>query len=193
MQKLLTLPNLLGVLRFVLALVLLALALQGEQSLFVICLVLAFILDAIDGPIARHQQQASAQGSRLDTVADFCVYTVLIVGVWQLWPRIFFTELVYIATASLSMLLPLVVALLKFQTFTSYHTLLVKCATVCIACSSVLLIMGGPALPFRIACIISAFAGLEQIVITLYLQRPSADVRHLFSVLKQRQQAENRP
>ncbi len=177
----------LGGLRFILAFVLLLLAWLDKPTAFIVVMITAFTLDAIDGPIARRLQQDTEQGSRLDTVADFSVYTMLVVGVWWLWRDLLSREILYVGLAASSMLLPLLVALIKFHTFTSYHTWLVKFATVCIAVGSLILILGGPALPFRIASIVSALAGLEQIFITLLLNRPRSDVRHLAAVIRRRQ------
>jgi len=182
----LTLPNLLGGTRFVLALLMLFLALAQQPTVFLVVMATAFILDAIDGPIARYLQQSSVQGARLDTLADSLLYAALVIGVWQLWPWIFTGQRLFILIAASSMVLPLLVALLKFRTYTSYHTWLVKFATVWMACGAFLLILGGPDWLFQAACIISAIAGVEQIVITLLLDRPRSDVRHLLAVIRGR-------
>jgi len=174
----------LGGLRFLLGLLLPVIAWQGEQTLFIIVLVIAFFLDAVDGPIARHYHQATVQGSRLDSVADFTVYFSLVISVWWLWPELFRREIVFICLATLSILVPVVAGLIKFHTITSYHTWLVKFATVCIAPGSVVLIMGGPAWPFQIASIVSVLAGLEQLIITLLLGQPRSDVRHIIAVMQ---------
>lgn len=183
-KGLLTLPNALGVLRFLLGFVLLALAWQGEPTAFIAVLIRAFLLGAVDGPIARYHRQDSVQGSRLDSVADFTVYTALLIGAFYLWPEIIRRELAYVLLAAAAILLPVLAGLIKFRTFTSYHTWLVKVATVCIAPASILLLAGGPAWPFHIACFISALAGVEEILITMTLDRPRANVAHLFRVWK---------
>ena len=182
----LTLPNVLGCLRFFLGFALLVIAWYGYKNFFIGVLVFAFLLDAIDGPIARYFHETSVFGSRLDSIADFTVYCALIISVWWLWPEIFSRELVYIVVASLSILLPPLVGLMKFGIFTSYHTWLVKIATVCIAPSSVLLILEGPGWPFRLASIISALAGLEEIFITFLINRPRSDVRHIVALINSR-------
>lgn len=179
-------PDLLGRLRFVLAFVLIGISFLGTQLIFLSVLGFALFLDAIDGPIARYKHQQSAVGARLDSVADFSVYMALVIGVWQLWPQQFAEQLVYITMAAASMLLPLMIALIKFHTYTSYHTWLVKFATVCMAFGTFMLLSGGWTMPFRIASIISALAGLEQIVITLILDQPRTDVRHLVAVYRRK-------
>jgi CDP-diacylglycerol--glycerol-3-phosphate 3-phosphatidyltransferase len=162
--------------------------LAQQHTVFLVVMVSAFILDAIDGPIARYLHQASAQGARLDTVADSLLYAALVIGVWQLWPSRFYDQQLFILVAALGMVLPLLVALLKFHTYTSYHTWLVKFATVWMACGAFLLIAGGPAWPFQVASIISLLGGLEQTAITLLLERPRSDVPHVVAILRERKQ-----
>lgn len=187
-----TLSNLFGGLRFTLAFVLVLLAFSGTQLQFLVVLAIALLLDAIDGPIARYLHQQSEQGARLDSVADFSVYIALVIGVWQLWPQQFSEQSLYIGIAAASMLLPLLVALIKFRTYTSYHTWLVKFATVCIALGTFILLSGGTAVPFMIASMISALAGIEQVAITLLLARPQADVGHLVAVYRQKKSGSGR-
>jgi CDP-diacylglycerol--glycerol-3-phosphate 3-phosphatidyltransferase len=93
-------------------------------------------------------------------------------------------ELLFVSIAALSILVPVLVALIKFRTFTSYHTWLVKFATVCVAPASVLLLLEGPAWPFRAASIVSLAAGLEEVLITLVLTRPRADIPHLLKAIR---------
>lgn len=180
------LPDLLGVLRLFSAFILLLLAWHAQHTVFIAVLIFAFLLDAIDGPIARHYHQTSEAGARLDSIADFSVYLVLMVSVWWLWPDIVASEAAYIIVAAISIVLPVLVGWFKFYTWTSYHTWLVKFATVCIAPASVLLILEGPAWPFHIATVVCVLAAIEEITITLILDKPKADVQHVWAVLRSR-------
>ena len=182
----LNLPNFMGCLRFLAGISLLVIAWHGHKNIFIGVLIMAFLLDAIDGPIARYYHETSVQGARLDSLADFTVYCSLLISVWYLWPEIFVREQVYIGMAALSILLPAMIGVIKFKTFTSYHTWLVKLASVCIAPASILLILEGPAWPFRFASIVSMLAGLEEIMITMALNKPGSDVRHIIAVIKSR-------
>ena len=191
----LTIPNLLGGARFLLGLLMLLLALAQQHTAFLVVMVTAFLLDAIDGPIARYLQQTSIQGARLDTLADSLLYAALVIGVWQLWPSMFYEQRLFILVAALGMVLPLLVALVKFHTYTSYHTWLVKFATVWMACGAFLLIVGGSDWPFQVASILGLLGGLEQIAITLLLDRPRSDVPHILAILRKsgQQNADKKP
>lgn len=181
-----TVPNFLSSLRLVLTPFLLATAWFGQEYQFLAILIFAFILDAIDGPIARRLHQVSKFGSKLDSWADFFVYIVFVIGAWWLWPEIIMREWVYILLVVVSFILPVVTGLIKFKILTSYHTWMVKLAALVMAPSAIWVFIGGPALPFHIATVICVVASLEEIVISIILKEPYADVRTLFHVLKKK-------
>ena len=186
LKKTFTIPNLLSILRLVLSFIMLILAVVGNAGLFVIVLVIAIILDAIDGPIARRIHQVSELGPKLDSWADFSVYIIFLIGAWLLWPEIIKRELVYIILVACSLILPAIAGLAKFHVPTSYHTWLVKIAAVTIVPAALVLFLNGPAWPFHAATIISVLAGTEEILITLVLDKPRSDVGGLIRILKQR-------
>jgi len=181
-----TLPNFLSSLRLALTPFLLATAWFGQVYLFLAILIFAFILDAVDGPIARRLHQVSKFGSKLDSWADFFVYIVFVIGAWWLWPEIIMREWVYILLVVASIVLPVVTGLIKFKILTSYHTWMVKLGALLMAPTAIWVFIGGPALPFHIATIICVVAGLEEIVISMVLKEPYADVRTLLHVLKKK-------
>ncbi len=186
LKKTFTIPNLLSILRLLLAFIMLIIALMGNAKLFVIILIIAFILDAIDGPIARRINQVSELGPKLDTWADFSVYIIFLIGACLLWPEIIQRELVYIILLACSMILPAIIGLAKFHVPTSYHTWLVKFASVIMAPAAIILFLNGPAWPFHIATVICVLAGAEEILLTLTLDRPRSDVGGLVQVLRDR-------
>ena len=182
-KRVITIPNLLSLIRLMCALIMLVLAWLGHPTLFILVLVCAFILDAIDGPIARWLNQVSELGPRIDSWAGFSVYIVFLAGAVLLWPEIVQRELVYIILVACSLILPAVAGIAKFRRPTSYHTWLVKTAAVVMAPSAILLFLGGPAWPFHVATVISVLAALEEILITLYLTEPCSDVGSLIHIL----------
>ncbi len=181
-----TVPNFLSGLRLALTPFLLATAWFEQVYLFLAILVFAFILDAIDGPIARRLHQVSKLGSKLDSWADFFVYIIFAVGAWLLWPEIIMRELVFILLVVASIVFPVLTGLIKFKKITSYHTWMVKLAAVSTAPTAIWVFIGGPALPFYIATAICVVAGLEEMMISIVLNEPYSDVRSLLHVLKKK-------
>ena len=185
-----TFPNILSYLRLALAPVLLVLAWYDYPTAFIYVLVVAFILDAIDGPIARRLQQVSDLGPKIDSWADFSIYMTFAIGAWWLWPGIIKREIIFLLFLLASILLPVLAGLIKFKKIISYHTWSVKFAAVCMAPSAILLFLIDIAWPFRVASIICLLAGLEEIIITIILDKPYSDVRTLLHVLKTKNKKE---
>ncbi len=181
-----TIANCLSGLRLLIAPLLLWLAWQGQDRIFLLLLGVAFFLDFIDGTVARAMDQVSSLGGRLDSGADFAVYTCYLIGAWWLWPETIRREYLAVLLVTGSIVIPVGVALWRFRTPSSYHTWLVKAAVGCTAISSILLFMHGPAWPFHIAAALCVVAGMEQIAITLILPGPVSDLRSLWHVLRQR-------
>lgn len=180
----LTLPNFLCLLRLLLAPVLLVLAWHGRHDFFIPVLISAFLLDALDGPVARYMKQESEIGPRLDTIADVAVYLVLPICVWWLWPELVLREWVYVIMIVASVLIPMTAGFVKFSIPTSYHTWLVKAAATVTAVSTIIMLIGGPVLPFQAASFLCLIAGIEQFLITLKLESPRSDVGSLVHVLR---------
>ncbi len=184
LQKLLTLPNLLTCFRFVSAPFLLWLAFQSAENAFLILLAITFLSDVLDGIAARLLNQESALGALLDSWADLLIYTIIAISVWQMRPDLMQQELLYAVITVTSYLLPELVGIIKFRTFTSYHTWLVKIAAATMGTSFFILLLFNIALPFRIASFICLAAAIEEILITFYLSTPYANVRSLWHVKK---------
>lgn len=183
-QPLLTLPNLLSGSRLVLAPVLVLLAWMGLETEFLATAIFAFLLDAADGPLARWLHQVSELGPRLDTWADAAIYAVLPVCLWWLWPELIMREKLYVGFVLTALICPGIAGLVKYRQLTSYHTWLVKFAVLTTSLSILVLILQGPALPFRAASLVCLAAGAEEVIITLVLDKPRSDVRSLFHVLR---------
>lgn len=184
--ELLTLPNLLTCFRFVAAPVLLWLAWHGYKNYFLILLTVSFLSDALDGIAARLTGQITQFGAMLDSSADVIIYLVIAVSAWWLWPAVVKRELIYVILIIGSYLLPSIVGMVKFGSFTSYHTWTVKLAAAATALTLYILFLGGPAWPFRIAAILCALAATEEIAITLILTEKRSNISSLWSVLKTR-------
>jgi phosphatidylglycerophosphate synthase len=183
-QKLVTLPNLLSAFRLVASPILLWLAWHGHNDLFLILLAAGFLSDALDGITARLTGQVTEFGAMLDSWADVITYLTIAICTWWLWPHVVKREIVYVILVIASYLLPAIVGIVKFGSFTSYHTWTVKFAAAAMAFSLFTLFLGGPAWPFRIASFICALAAFEEIAITVLLPQKQSNISSLWSVMR---------
>lgn len=182
------LPNLLSAFRLGAAPGLLGLALAGQRGAFLVLLAASFATDAIDGVLARRTGQVSRFGAMLDSWADVTVYGTVAVSVALLWPGLVRTEAPAVAAVVASFTVPALVGLARFRRFTSYHTRLVKVAVAATAVGLYLLLLGVSPWPFRLAAGLAVLAGLEEVAISLVLDRERSDVGGLRDVLALRRQ-----
>ncbi|MEW6593360.1 MAG: CDP-alcohol phosphatidyltransferase family protein [Thermodesulfobacteriota bacterium] len=171
-----TLPDLLSIFRIVAAPFLLLAAWSGLHGPFLLLFVAALISDALDGFLARRLGQTTALGGQLDSWGDFALYCTTPLAVWWLWPEVILHELPCVAAAILSFLLPVAAGFVKFRRLTSYHTWGAKAAAVALGIATPLLLLGGPAWPFRLAVFLLALSAVDECIITLLLPRWQADI-----------------
>lgn len=187
LQSLFTAPNLVSLLRLLMAPVLLWLAYTQRANLFLFAVVFSIFTDLLDGFLARWLQQTSELGSRLDSWGDFTIYSTLAIGAWWLWPQTVQEYLFCSALIVMSFTLPSLIGLVKFKGQTSYHTWMVKLAVAATIISYLLLFSGFLAWPFYVAAALCAVAAIEETAITLVLREQRADVASIFHALQYRQ------
>jgi phosphatidylglycerophosphate synthase len=183
----LTLPNMISSIRFIAAPVMLWLAWHGYGVAFMVLLAISFLTDVLDGLVARLTGQMTQFGAMLDTWADLVTYMTIGFGSWWLWPEIVHREDIYLYIIVACFLIPATIAMIKFDTYVSYHTWGVKIAAACIGLSLYPLFLWGPAWPFRMAVFIYIVAAIEEVAITLTLKRLQSNVRTIWHVLQQRE------
>lgn len=181
-NDLLTLPNLLTCFRFVSAPILLLLAWLGYEQVFLLVLAITFLTDVLDGMTARWLNQESELGALLDSWGDLLIYTTLAVSAYMLWPELVQRELAYVLLIVVSYMLPVVVGLLKFRAFTSYHTWLVKVAVATTGCGFFLLVMFNITWVFHLAALLCVLAASEEIAISCLLRELRSNVKTLCHV-----------
>ncbi|MDH4321485.1 MAG: CDP-alcohol phosphatidyltransferase family protein, partial [Desulfobulbaceae bacterium] len=151
---------------------------------------LALVSDALDGYLARRLCQTSELGARLDSWGDCAVYCATPPAVWWLWPEIVRAEAPFVTLACLAFALPIAIGFGKYRRLTSYHTLGAKIAAVLLAITTPLLLLGGPAWPFRLAVLVLLAAEIEEIAITFTLPAWRSDIRSFWHA---RQDLANKP
>ena len=178
-EPLATLPNALSALRLVLAPLMLWLAWSGRDTAFLVTLSISLLSDLIDGWIARRFGQATQLGTLLDSYGDLATYTTVPLCAWWLWPDLIQREAGYAAAIVAAYVFPIVLGYLKYGRLTAYHTWGAKLSAVVVGSSALVLFLGGPALPFRVATWILVLAELEEIAITTILPEWRANVPSL--------------
>ena len=172
----LTVPNLLSILRILIAPLLLVSAATGRAGLFVFLFILSLVSDALDGFLARRLNQVSGLGAQLDSWGDLATYLAAPAGVWLLWPALVRREQTFILLGLGGFLFPILLRFCKFGRLTSYHTRAARLAAVLLGFATPLLLAGGPPYPFRLAILLFLLAELEEVAITLHLKRWQANI-----------------
>lgn len=183
-HPLLTLPNLLTCVRFITAPIMLYLAWNGYGLPFMAVLAFAFLTDVLDGLAARLTGQVTQFGARLDTWADLVTYLTIGFGTWWLWPEIVHREDHYLYAIIACYLIPAVSGMIKFGSYPSYHTWGVKIAAVSLGSSLYPLFLADIAWPLRFAVFIYVLAAIEEVAITLCLDKLQSNAGTIWHVLK---------
>jgi CDP-diacylglycerol--glycerol-3-phosphate 3-phosphatidyltransferase len=176
--------NILSASRLFLSPLLLYFAWTSSHKLFLIFVILALATDLLDGYFARRYQQVTEFGARLDSLGDMAIYLVVPLSVWWLWPQVIIREALYVGTALISFVIPVLIGFAKFRRLTSYHTWGAKLSALLLSSSVLLMLLGGPAWPFHIATVIFVLAEMEELCITALLPRWQADIPTVFHALR---------
>ena len=167
-----------------LAPILLLLAWQLRPTMFLLCAAVSLTSDLVDGFLARHLQQRSELGAKLDSWGDLLTYVALGVGAWWLWPHVIRAEAAWVAAVVASYTLPSLVGFMKFGRLTSYHTRGAKLSAVLMGPALLLLFAWQISWVFRLATVVLLAAEVEETAITIVLPKWHADVPSLAAALR---------
>ena len=179
LSEIYNLPNLVSFIRILMSPVLFILALNQQPLWFLAVLIFSEFTDVLDGYLARKLRQITTLGSHLDSWGDFIIYSTITICAWILWPDIVLQNKMEVIIIISSFTLPVLLGLIKFRRFTSYHTWSVKVAVALTILAYLLLFSGLLAWPFKLAALACLYAALEEIAITLIMKHEHADVRSL--------------
>ncbi len=178
------LPNLVSSIRVGLAPVLVYFAINKMEAWFLGVLLFSGFTDILDGFLARTLNQITALGAHLDSWGDFAIYSTMAICAWILWPDIVEREMLYFAMIIASFSIPVAIGLIKFRGLTSYHTWSVKVAVAVTFTGYVLLFAELAQWPFVLASLACVYAGIEQILITLTMNRERVNVSSIWAAMK---------
>ncbi len=182
--KTFNLPNLVSSIRIGLAPVLVYFAINQMEVWFLGVLLFSGFTDILDGFLARTLKQITALGAHLDSWGDFAIYSTMAICAWILWPDIVEREMLYFAMIIASFSIPVVIGLIKFRGLTSYHTWSVKVAVAVTFTGYVLLFAELAQWPFVLASLVCVYAGIEEILITLTMNRERVNVSSIWAAMK---------
>lgn len=182
------LPNMVSFIRILMAPVLLSLAINQQPMWFLAILIFSEFTDLLDGFLARQLNQITELGSHLDSWGDFTIYSTITLCAWILWPDIVRQQLPAVIIIISCLILPVILGLIKFKKLTSYHTWSVKAAVAITILAYILLFSGLLDWPIKLAAVVSLYAALEEIAITLIMRDEHVDVRSFLQALQHRRQ-----
>jgi len=181
-DSVITVPNVICIVRLVGSFGLLAVAWTGQPYWFVGLFLVLSLSDWIDGKLARWLHQRSDLGARLDSTADTVLYAALIGGAVILSWDLLKHELVWLAVVLGSYALTTGAGLWKYGRVPSYHTYGAKGTQWLAMIAGVSIILGWSVWPMRIAVIAATLTNLEATAITCVLKEWRADVLTIFHV-----------
>jgi len=102
------------------------------------------------------------------------------ISAWLLWPDIVYREQIYIGIIVGCFTLPVLIGLIKFKTFISYHTLGTKVAVFISVIAYILLFTGLLDWPVKVAAVFCLYAAIEEIMIVFISDNAtSVDVKSI--------------
>jgi CDP-diacylglycerol--glycerol-3-phosphate 3-phosphatidyltransferase len=187
-----TIPNVITSYRLFMAPVILYFIISGQEYLFAIFLVINLLTDVVDGYIARRFKMETEIGARLDAVADYSTYVLVFIGLFvfkldDLRPYLV-SAIIFVSM----LVLTVIVSLIKFRKFHSYHTIIEKSGGYVQAVFFICLFSIGLIAPLYYFMIVFGILGaIETIVIDILIPEMRSDILGLYWVLKERK-AENK-
>jgi len=182
-----TIPNLITSYRLLMVPVILYFAISGQEKLFAIFLVINLLSDIIDGYIARRFKMTSEIGAKLDSFADNFNYVLAFIGLFIFKMDDLRPHLVSFIIFTGMLVLTVIVPLIKFRKFPSFHLYTTKIGGYIQGFFFVCLFTVGFITPFYYLMIVWGIIGaIECITIDMLIPEMRSNVKGLYWVLKER-------
>ncbi|MCA9049118.1 MAG: CDP-alcohol phosphatidyltransferase family protein [Planctomycetaceae bacterium] len=176
-DRILTVPNVICMVRIAGSPGLIVLAAFDMPRAFVVTFVLLSLSDWVDGKLARWLNQRSDFGARLDSVSDAVLYTCLLIGCLVLKGNVLQQEAWWLLPPLLTYAMSIGYGLWKYSRPPSYHTQAAKTSYWLVLAAGVSVLLDYSAWPLRITCVAVTLTNLEAVLITRILPTWQADVR----------------
>jgi len=185
-NRLLTIPNLLCVLRLLGSFVLIPIAWRNQNEVFLWLFLFLAMTDWLDGKLAILLNQRSVFGARLDSWADAALYAALLFGLVTMYGETLKQELVWIIAALATYLISTTAGFWKYRRWPSYHTRAAKTAWLLTATGVISLFIDWSIWPLRIAGGAVIITNLEAILITIISPTWRVDVTSVYHAWRDR-------
>ncbi len=179
-NRLLTIPNILCIIRLIGSFVLIPIALQGYNKVFLWVFIFLAMTDWFDGKLAILLDQRSVLGARLDSWADATLYAALLFGVVVMYGSILRAELVWVAAAVGSYAVSTLAGFWKYKRWPSYHTRAAKTSWFLTATAVIALFTEWALWPLRVAAVAVVLTNIEALLITIVSPVWRADVTSIY-------------
>ena len=179
-NRLLTVPNLLCVIRLLGSFILIPIAWQGQNEVFLWCFIFLAMTDWLDGKLAILLNQRTVLGARLDSWADAALYAALLFGVVTMYSAILWSELVWISAIFVTYLISTAAGFWKYKRWPSYHTRAAKTSWFLTAAAVIALFSDWAIWPLRIAALAVTITNFEALLITIISPTWRADVTSVY-------------
>ena len=189
-----TIPNLITLYRLLMVPVILYFAISGREKLFAVFLVINLISDIIDGYIARRFKMESEIGAKLDSFADNFNYVLAFIGFFIFKMDDLRQHIVSLIIFISMLLLTVIVPLIKFRKFPSFHLYITKIGGYIQGAFFICLFTVGFIAPFYYFMIIWGILGaIECIAIDIVIPEMRSNIKGLYWVLKERRAEKELP
>jgi cardiolipin synthase len=179
-NRLLTIPNLLCVIRLVGSFILIPIAWQGANEVFLWCFIFLAMTDWLDGKLAILLNQRTVFGARLDSWADAALNAALLFGVVTMYGATLRFELVWISAAVVSYLISTAAGFWKYKRWPSYHTRAAKTSWFFTAVAVIALFSDWALWPLRVAAVVVTLTNIEALLITIISPVWRVDVTSIY-------------
>lgn len=179
-NRLLTVPNILCFIRLIGSFVLVPIAWQGQNEVFLWCFIFLALTDWLDGKLAILLNQRTVLGARLDSWADAALYAALLFGIVRMYGDSLQSELVWIGAALITYLISTAAGFWKYRHWPSYHTRAAKISWFLTAVAVVAIFSDWNLWPLRLAALVVTITNIEALLITIVSPVWRADVSSIY-------------
>ena len=185
-NRLLTVPNIICMVRLAGSFVLIAIALMDQSEVFLWIFLFLAVTDWVDGKLAILLNQRSVFGARLDSWADTALYAALTFGAVTMHGAALRSELAWVIAVLATSLTSIAAGFWKYRRWPSYHTRVAKTSWFLITVGAVCLFLDWPLWPLRIALVLGTIANVEAILITIVSPTWRTDVTSIYHAWRDR-------